>query len=166
MTMTPTDQPRAVVSDREVITITRLFDAPRDLVFAAWTAPEHVERWWGPAGFSAFGCKIEPRVGGIFQIQMRGPDGLIYPCVGVFREIEIPERIVFAGPGEASEGCGGGLPPRSVVTVTFVAIDDKTEVTIHTRMESMADREAAQRAGYMVGWQTCLERLEKFVREG
>src|SRR6202167_2121007 len=81
-------------SGKEII-ITRVFDAPRALVFKAWTDPKHLAQWWGPKGFTNPVCEIDARIGGALRIHMRGPDGSIYPMKGVIREIAAPERLVF-----------------------------------------------------------------------
>jgi uncharacterized protein YndB with AHSA1/START domain len=150
--------------DREII-ISRVFDAPRELVFAAWTDPGHVERWWGPRGYTSSACEIDLRPGGIFGLEMRGPDGAIYPCKGVFREIVRPERIVYIAQTGHEHPCGAGLPPRSIVTITFAEQDGKTTLTIQTRLQSSADRDAAQNAGYVPGWESSLERLAQFLAD-
>ena len=101
-------------TDERTIVITRVFDAPRRLVFEAWTDPRHVAQWWGPPGFDSPLCEMDLRTGGLFRIHLRAPDGVIHPCRGVFRELIEPERIVYAGESEAgSIGCGAGLPPRA-----------------------------------------------------
>ena len=96
---------------------------------------------------------------------MRGPDGTIYPCNGVFREVVKPERIVYAGDSDGSEGCGAGLPPRAVVTVTFAEHGKQTTVTIHTQLESASDRVAAEKMGYLAGWTQTLERLAAILEK-
>jgi uncharacterized protein YndB with AHSA1/START domain len=145
-------------TDRE-ITITRVLAAPRSLVFAAWTDPRHVERWWGPQGFKSTACEIDLRPGGAFRLQMSGPDGTIYPCEGVFREIVPPERIVYVGGPQDGHPCGAGIPPRSIVTVTFIEHAGKTTLTIHTELTSPSDREATDAAGFIPGWNSTLDRL-------
>src|SRR5258708_10890203 len=90
----------AMATDAEnlELVITRVFDAPRDLVFKAWTDPEHLVRWWGPKGFtSTIMDKIDLRPGAPYRIHMRGPDGDDHWSQGVYREIVDPERLVFAG---------------------------------------------------------------------
>src|ERR1700733_2730137 len=77
------------------VTITRVFDAPRDLVFAAWTDAKHLAKWWGPHHFTNPVCELDVRVGGAIRIDMRGPQGTVYPMTGVFHEIVPPERLVF-----------------------------------------------------------------------
>jgi uncharacterized protein YndB with AHSA1/START domain len=142
-----------------VIVISRVIDAPRELVFEAFTDPRHLVQFWGPKGFSAPACEVDLRVGGAFRVDMRAPDGSTYPCTGTYREIVPPERLVYAGKASDDHPCGGGLPPHSVVTMTFEAHGAGTKVTIHTRLASAADREAAIAGGFHSGWTECLDRL-------
>jgi uncharacterized protein YndB with AHSA1/START domain len=81
--------------DERELTITRVFDAPRALVFKVWTDPKHLAQWWGPQGFTNPVCEFDARVGGELRIHMRGPDGAIYPMKGVIREFAPPERLAF-----------------------------------------------------------------------
>ena len=90
-------------AERE-ITLTRVFDAPRARVFAAWTDAKQVAQWWGPKGFTNPVCEIDARVGGAIRIHMRSPDGSIFPMKGEFREIVPPERIVFTNIAVDAEG--------------------------------------------------------------
>jgi uncharacterized protein YndB with AHSA1/START domain len=147
-----------------VIVISRVIDAPRELVFEAFTDPKHLSQFWGPKWTTVPACKVALRVGGEFRVEMRGPDGAVYPCTGIYREIVPPERIVYAGTGEDNEPCGGGLPPRSLVTMTFEAQGSKTRITIYTRLGSYADREAAIAGGFNQGWNDALNRLEALLR--
>lgn len=146
------------------LTITRTFDAPRALVWQAWTDPEHVKKWWGPQGFNNESCAADLRVGGNFSLAMRAPDGNVYPCVGTFREIVELERIVYEG--EATEGhpCGAGIPPRATVTVSFAEQDGKTRLTLHTRFASSERKQAAKEARFVVSWEEALDRLAEVLR--
>lgn len=146
------------VTEREVI-ITRVLNAPRELVWKAWTDPHHVAQWWGPKGFVSVGCEMDLHVGGVFQLGLRAPDGAIYSCRGTYREIVAPERIVYEGASDESHPCGSGLPPRAIVTVTFDEHDGRTTLTLRTLLASAADRAAAVREGYVEGWTSSLERL-------
>ena len=148
---------------RELV-ITRVFDAPRELVWQAWTDPQHVMRWWGPKGFSNASCESDLRVGGSFLLNMRAPDGNIYPCKGFYREIVEPERIVYDSEADENHPCGAGLPPRSLVTVTFTEQGNKTTLTLHTRFKSAARKEAANLAGYSTSWGEALERLAEALK--
>lgn len=144
--------------------ITRTFDAPRKLVWQAWTDPKHIMQWWGPMGFNNESCESDLRVGGRFQLAMRAPDGNVYPCVGTFREIVEPERIVYDG--EAAEGhpCGAGIPPRAVVTVSFEEQQGKTRLSLHTRFASAERKQAAAEARFVISWEEALQRLDDFMR--
>ncbi len=92
-------------TDREIV-ITRLIDAPRELVWEAWTDPKQVVKWWGPNGFSTTIEKMDVRVGGIWKHVMHGPDGTDYPNLSVFKEIVKPERIVYQHAGGIKERGG------------------------------------------------------------
>jgi uncharacterized protein YndB with AHSA1/START domain len=149
-------------SNSEVV-ITRTFDAPRALVWQAWTDPKHVMRWWGPAGFNNERCESDLRVGGRFQLRMRAPDGNVYPCVGTFSEIVEQERIVYEG--EAAEGhpCGAGIPPRATVTVSFAEQNGKTKLTLHTRFASAERKQAAADARFVISWEEAMGRLADYL---
>lgn len=148
-----------------IIVISRVVDAPRDLVFEAFTDPKHLTQFWGPRGFTGSRCEVDLRVGGQFRVDLRGPDGMSHPCTGVYREIVPPERIVYAGTGDDDNPCGAGLPPRSLVTMTFAAEGRKTKITVHTRLGSYADREAAIAGGFSKGWNDSLDRLEDLLTQ-
>jgi uncharacterized protein YndB with AHSA1/START domain len=147
----------------QVIVISRVFDAPRELVFEAFTDPDHVAEFWGPKSTTTTACAVDLRVGGEFRVEMQGPDGTTYPCTGVYREIVAPERIVYDSTSDDSNPCGAGLPPRSVVTLTFTAEDDRTKLTIHTLLQSVTDRDAAVKGGFNAGWADSLDRLAALV---
>jgi uncharacterized protein YndB with AHSA1/START domain len=122
------------------LVITRVFDAPRELVFKVWTDPVHVARWWGPHGFTAPYCTVDLRPGGTFHYCMRAPDGQEYWTKGVYREIVAPERIVstmyFSDRDgnvvdPARYGLGPDFPSEMLDTVTFDALDgNRTRLTL------------------------------------
>jgi uncharacterized protein YndB with AHSA1/START domain len=155
----------AGASDDLVIAITRIFDAPRDLVFKMFTDPKHLVQFWGPKGFTSTVREMAPRPGGAFRIDIRGPDGAIYPCEGLYREVIAPERIVCSGGPDCGHPCGGGLPPRALVTMTFAQHDGKTTLTINTRFETVADRDAAVKMGFNTGWASSLDRLADLLEK-
>jgi uncharacterized protein YndB with AHSA1/START domain len=152
-------------SEGLVISVTRVFDAPRELVFKMFTDPKHLARFWGPKGFISTVREMDARPGGAFHIDMRGPDGTICPCQGVYWEVVEPERIVYRGEPDGSHGCGGGLPPRALVTVTFAEHNGKTKLTINTRFEAAADRDAAVQMGFDAGWASSLDRLAEILEK-
>ncbi|MGH6934762.1 MAG: SRPBCC domain-containing protein [Methylocella sp.] len=152
-------------SEDFAVVITRIFDAPRELVFGMFTDPKHLAQFWGPKGFTSTVREVTPRPGGAFRIDMRGPDGGIYPCKAIYREIVAPERIVYFGGSDGDHGCGGGLPPRALVTMTIAGHDGKTKLTIDTRFESAADRDAAVKMGFNAGWASSLDRLADLLEK-
>ena len=150
-------------TDEKTIVISRTLDAPRELVFQAFTDPKHLSQFWGPKFTTAPVCEVDLRVGGAFRVEMRGPDGAVYPCTGVYREIVPPERLVYVATTADDNPCGGGLPPRSLVTITFAAMRDKTHITIVAQLQSRADVEAAIAGGYSMGWSDSLDRLTELL---
>ncbi len=145
------------------LVINRVFDAPRELVWAAWTQPEHIVRWWGPPGGGTSDCEIDLRVGGRFRLTLKAPDGSEFPCNGVFREVVPPARLVYEGPAASPSPCGAGLPPRAVVTVTFDAVEGGTALTITTVFDTEADHDAAIASGLAQGWPPTLENLSVYL---
>src|ERR1700741_568913 len=91
------------LSESEVV-LTRVFDAPRALVFRTWTEPQHLAKWWGPRDFTNPVCELDVRVGGRIFIEMHAPDGTVYPMSGTLREIVVPERLVFSAIAEDRKG--------------------------------------------------------------
>lgn len=145
-------------SDTEIV-LTRVFDAPRRLVFEAWTKPEHLARWWGPNEFTLPVCEVDLRPGGAYRFVMRGPDGKDYPMKGEYREIVPPERLIYTDAFDVPD-----MPAReSLVTVTFEEEDGKTALTIHSRFQSVEDRDAVLELGAEEGWRESLERLAEYL---
>ena len=140
------------------LVITRIFEAPRSLVFKAWADPEHMVRWFGPKGFtSTIVGKIDVRPGASYRIHMRGPDGDDHWSQGVYREIVEPERLAFAGCWADAEGKPKG--PESTITVTFEDLGGKTRLTLRQRVfESVSARDA-----HRGGWTSSLERLAEYL---
>jgi uncharacterized protein YndB with AHSA1/START domain len=143
-------------------TITRVFDAPRDLVFQAWTDPAHVTCWWGPRGFTtpAHTITMDVRPGGAWRACMvSDADGTEYPTGGVYREVVEPERLVFTWGDPDNPDVAG---EASIVTVTFADLGDKTEMTFH--QAGFPTDEG--RANVQDGWTTCIERLTEYLAPG
>ena len=138
------------------LVITRVFDAPRSLVFRVWTQPEHLARWWGPKGFTLVACSMDVRPGGAWFRRMRSPEAVEYVKRGIYREIVAPERLIFTYVNEAADG---SLGPETVVTVTFEPLGAKTKLTLHhTGFDSVAWRDAHEG-----GWSSCLERFAEYL---
>src|SRR5713226_5099504 len=150
---TTTEMERAIV-------LTRIFDAPRELVFKAWTDPKHVAQWWGPKGFTNPVCELDVRPGGAWRIVMRSPDGSEYPCGGVYREIVEPERLVFTNIATDKDG---NPILDGLTTVIFAEHGGKTKLTLQTRAVAVVAYAAAYLAGMEAGWTQSLERLEAYL---
>jgi uncharacterized protein YndB with AHSA1/START domain len=144
-------------SERELV-ITRVFDAPRELVFQTWTDPKHLVRWWGPKGFTNPVCEVDLRVGGAWRIVMRAPDGAEYPGGGVYREIVPPERLVFTN--GAMDKVGNPIID-GFTTVTFADEGGKTKLTLQTRAAGLVSYAARMLEGMEAGWTQSLERLSE-----
>jgi uncharacterized protein YndB with AHSA1/START domain len=138
------------------LTVTRVIDAPRTLVFKAWTQPEHAARWWGPQGFTVLFCQMDARPGGSFRSSMRSPSGSIHTKQGVYREVTAPERLVFTF---AWEDEAGNPTHEMLITVRFDALGSRTRLTLHQAFfetESLRDEHEA-------GWTSCLERFAEYM---
>jgi uncharacterized protein YndB with AHSA1/START domain len=144
-------------SEAPSLLVTRVFDAPRQLVFKAWTDPAHLARWWGPQGFTLPSCKADFRPGGAYRFHMRGPDGTDHYTQGVFHELVEPERIVLGWCWTDAEGKPNS--PQTLVTVTFEDQGQKTKLTLRQEFfESVADRDAHHN-----GWSSALECLAEYL---
>src|SRR5713101_8242613 len=123
-------------SDREIV-ITRVFNAPRELVFEAMANPKQVVQWWGPRGFTTTIHEMDVRPGGVWRHTMHGPDGTDYPNKSVFIEIVKPERIVYSHGG----GKKGDPGARFHATWTFEAQGGKTKLTLRMVFPSAEARD-------------------------
>lgn len=147
-------------SNREIV-ITRLFDAPRERLWKAWTEPEHIARWWGPPGFDTVVEQHELRPGGGLRYVMTDPDGTRYPIRGRFREIVPNERLVhsldFAEDFPPMDHAT--LPGGLLVTVTFDETPLGTRLTARLLAESEDDRQRHESMGVVPGWAITLDGL-------
>jgi len=138
------------------LAITRVLDAPRALVFEAWTEPERLVQWFGPQGFTIPFCEMDVRTGGAWRVCMRSPEGVDHWVQGVYREIIEPDRLVFSWVREDAEG---KLGADTVVTLTFVEEGGKTKLTLHHALfDSVTARDEHRN-----GWASCLDRLPEYL---
>lgn len=166
----PAIDPAVPLEHRE-LTLVRTYDAPRALVFAAFTDPGHLAQWWGPHGFTNPVCEFDHRPGGALRIDMRAPDGHVYPTRGEVLEINPPERLVFT---IAALDPDGSIRLQNLTTVTLIeTIDTKatpatglppnsavrTELTLHVRVLQATAEAAINLSGMATGWSQSLERL-------
>jgi len=144
---------------RELV-LTRVFDAPRSLVFEAWTDPKRMAQWWGPKGFTNPVCELDVRPGGAILIHMRAPDGVVYPMSGVFREVVAPERLVFTSAALDD----AGKPLFQVLnTVTFSELAGGTALTVHARVVDETAGAEQYLSGMSEGWNMSFDRLATAV---
>ena len=146
-------------SDTE-IRMTRLFDAPRRLVFEAMSKPEHIKRWWGRLGegYSVPVCEVDLRVGGAWRFVNRHPKGEA-AFHGVYREIAAPERIVFTEIYEPFPDA------ESVVTSVLTEENGKTRMTVTVQYPSLEVRDMVLKTGMANGAAISYDRLEEVARE-
>ena len=146
------------------LTITRIYDAPRALVFKMWIDPEHMAQWWGPRGFTNPVCEMDVRSGGKIWIVMRGPKGGDYdkdfPMSGTFHEVIPNERLVFMAVAEDHDG---NHLIESLTTVTFEDQDGKTKLTMHARAVGLAPIAVQMLAGMDAGWNSSLDKLAELL---
>ena len=145
--------------DPRSIIATRVLDAPRELVWTAWTKPEPLGQWWGPDGFSTTTSAYDLRPGGVWRFVMHGPDGRDYQNRIVFEEVVRPERIVYRhGGAEDVE------PVQFRTTVTFEDLGGKTRLTLHARFPSPEERDRVIRDyGADKGMLQTLARLAEYL---
>lgn len=156
---TPTNDPTTLTlpSEREIV-ITRVFDAPRNLVFEAWTKPEHVAHWYGQPGSTMAVCEIDLRVGGRWRYVLKADDGGEYAFSGVYQEIVPPEKLVYSEGFEAMPG------HECIVTAVFSEQNGKTLLTSTLLYQNRDDRDGHINSGMEPGMRAALSRLESYVQ--
>lgn len=155
--------------EKERMVISRVFDAPRALVWEAWTNPKYVMQWWGPKDFTAPSCQIDFRVGGKFLYCMRTPDGHEGWSAGEYHEIVLHEKIVYSM--YFSDSKGNKVDPASV-GIEHEAIDDAHDVVIfedfgngQTKLTFVGNEtmENARNSGQVEGWNQMLDKIAAVV---
>ena len=150
-------------SGRELV-ITRIFDARRELMWKAWTEPEHLMRWRRPKNFTSPVCKIDFRVGGVYLFCMRSPEGRDFWSTGVYREIVEPERIVYTHSFADEKGnpvpashykLPGDWPAETLATVMFEEYQGKTKLSL--RQSGVPSGVMSELAA--AGWNEALDKL-------
>ncbi|MEQ9378187.1 MAG: SRPBCC domain-containing protein [Imperialibacter sp.] len=145
-------------TDREVIA-SRLIDAPRALVFKVWTEPEHIAQWWGPTGFTNTVHEMNVKPGGKFRLTMHGPNGTDYPNLIVFKEVVVPEKLVYVH-GNGSDDAPGNFH----VTVTFEEKEGKTLLTMRSLFQSKSDLDyVIDEHGAFEGARQNMERMAAYL---
>ncbi|HEV8534305.1 MAG TPA: SRPBCC domain-containing protein [Candidatus Limnocylindria bacterium] len=157
----------AAPADRTLVT-TRVFDAPRDMVFKAWTDPKQLAQWFAPQGLITSHCELDVRPGGELRIDMKGVDpslgpdfyGVVFPGRGTYREVVPNERLAFTFAGEGE----GQAPPKLLMTVVFEDEAGKTKLTIYQAAETVAGYEELVKMGASEGLRQSLDNLAALLR--
>jgi uncharacterized protein YndB with AHSA1/START domain len=154
--LTPADEP--------LLVITRVFDAPRALVYKCYTQPEHMVHFWGPHGSTTPVCQVELRPGGVWRTVMRFADGSEYGYSSVYLEIVPPERLVWRDAPNDWTGGLEGLPPIDIhSTLTLEDERGQTRVTVSVRFNSIAERDENVKRGFAGMVTASSERLEQYL---
>lgn len=144
--------------EKPTVRLDRVFDAPRALVYRAWTDPEHIARWWGPNDFSVPHATLDVRPGGKIRIDMQAPDGTVFPMTGIFREVIPNEKLVFTS--YAFLGSPDGEPAAEALsTATFTAEGRKTRVVWEQIITAYKPEFVEAIAGMEEGMKQTLDRL-------
>jgi uncharacterized protein YndB with AHSA1/START domain len=155
---------------QQELVIERILDAPREKVWAAWTEPEQIKKWWGPKDFTAPSIRSDFREGGTYLWAMQSPDGQTYWNTGTFHEIVPPERLVVTDSFADEQGnvvppsyygMEGDHPMEGRATVTFDDVEGKTKLTV--RYEGIASIETRGLAE--VGWNQTIDKLAAVLAE-
>lgn len=135
------------------LVVRRTIHATPEKLFAAWTEPEHLKKWWGPGPVTCADAEVDLRVGGSYRIANQMPDGTVLWIVGEFEIVDRPRKLVY------SWRAGPGSPDSERVTVQFQPQGDATEVIVtHERIPN-----AAMRNLHQAGWDGCLDGLASYA---
>jgi uncharacterized protein YndB with AHSA1/START domain len=143
------------------VTITRVFNAPRQLVWKAWTDEKMMSQWWGPHRFRNLVCEMDVKPGGKIRIKMDSPEFPDHWMTGTFLEIDEPNKLVFNSGAFLDENSNPQLEVMN--TITFKEQNGKTEVTVHAAVTRATPAQAAAMAGMNEGWSQSLDRLDALL---
>jgi uncharacterized protein YndB with AHSA1/START domain len=147
-----------MAAENEIV-ITRVFDAPRELVYEAYTKPEHVVHWWGPRGFTNTIHEMDVRPGGVWRLTMHGPDGVDYPNRIDFTEVVPNERLVYLHRDDVEEG-GSSFH----VTTTFADEGGQTRLTMTILFDTKEARDhVVENFGAIEGGNQTMDRLGEYL---
>jgi uncharacterized protein YndB with AHSA1/START domain len=163
----------SAAANAEEFVIQRTFDAPRALVWKAFTERDRLMQWWGPRGFKMLACTIDLRPGGVFHYCMESPDGQKMWGKFVYREIVAPERIVHINSfsdenqGVTRHPMAPTWPLETLSTATFIERYGKTTITVHWRPHNATEEErkifAASHDSMHQGWTGTMDRLDAYL---
>lgn len=154
----------------QILVITRVFDAPRELVFKVWTDPQYMKQWWGPKGFTCPVCRIDLRPGGKYHNCMRSPEGRDYWSCGVYREVEAPQKIVCTDSfsdetgnivSPEKYGMSPDWPTEALITLILTEHAGKTRLMLqHSPIKVSPERDMCHQ-----GWNETLDKLADYLSQ-
>lgn len=144
------------------LVLERVIDVPRSLVWAAWTTPEHLVKWWSPAPWTTPQCDIDLRPGGQFRTVMRSPEGEEYDNAGCYLEIVPGERLVFTD--ALLPGYRPSSNPFMTVVLTLKDEGSGTRYMARAMHADAATREKHKEMGFLEGWGQCLDQLVALMK--
>ena len=147
--------------NEHTVALTRVFEAPRERVFACWTRAEHLQHWFGPKGFTIHSCESDARPGGVFKLCMRAPDGKDYWVRGEYREVAAPGHLVISCALDDEKGVER---LHEVIDVTFTESRGRTTVAVNAVARGPSDEATAMLKGMDKGWAQTVERLGSHLR--
>jgi len=151
----------SVTAPERTLVSTRIFDAPRELVYRAWTDPAQLAKWFPPEGFGTARCEVDARPGGVFRLDMKAPDGppfdgKVFPGPGTFREVVPNERLVFTMTPEMGDG---RTMPTVLMTVRFEDLAGKTRLTVEQTLPTVEEFVTMAKTGMAEGIRQSLDKL-------
>jgi uncharacterized protein YndB with AHSA1/START domain len=148
--------------NQKTVALTRVFEAPRDRVFACWTRAEHLRHWFGPNGFTIHSCETDARPGGVFKLCMRAPDGKEYWVRGEYREVDAPSRLIISCTADDDKGAER---LQETIEVTFTESRGRTTVAVNATARGPSEEAAGMIKGMDKGWAQTVERLGQHLRK-
>jgi uncharacterized protein YndB with AHSA1/START domain len=150
-------------SDGRMLRVERTFDAPRELVFKAFTEPDRIAQWWGPRGWQTTNYRMDVRPGGQWHYCMRGPDGMESWGIATYREIVEPERIVYVDSFSDAEGNVSENMPSMLISMEFLDDSGRTRLLSHTEFASPEALQSVIDMGMVEGLTETWDRLEEYL---
>jgi uncharacterized protein YndB with AHSA1/START domain len=144
------------------LVLERVVDVPKELVWKAWTEPEHIKHWFAPAPWTTVDCEIDLRPGGIFRTTMRSPEGQDFPNVGCYLEIVPNERLIWTN--ALLPGYRPSENPFFTAILTMETEGNGTRYTAHAMHRNEAGRKQHEEMGFYEGWGICLDQLVEYVK--
>jgi uncharacterized protein YndB with AHSA1/START domain len=145
------------------LVLERIVDVPRELVWAAWTRPEHIKEWFAPAPWTTVDCEIDLRPGGIFRVVMRSPEGQEFPSIGCYLEIIENEQLVWTD--ALAPGYRPSKDPFFTAVITLASRGKGTKYTALAIHRDAAGREKHEKMGFYAGWSQCLDQLVALAKK-